>query len=948
MKFDADNSNSDSKMDYFLRNSKKQNAFHIICANNDIEMFDYAMDNIYNKYDKKRIISMMTDELSGSDRTTFHLALKEGVVAGNCHICAQMLKFGVNPNITELDSSEITSDLDRHRINTNFIPYIADIADVMPHRSTNMEDSNVNAFKLLMNESKISQYTYDFDKWMKDKKINQKVLQSLCGNNDTQSLLYLTSLMKTGRIKTRFVKDYKALASAIGKESKSDQFASILMKYVFNNDNTSFDINRKTFGKNRNMTALSLSIANKNNLMVKAIVAEYPKECNLIEAICFYALCNDYDSIVEIINLPKLLPFIIEKNVLIQKYKDRSVLDCFVQLKNPGMSSFASMLLKLIDIYDINDMKQLSSKDNDNDNDGGCTIGEVVNDKQFEKWIGLCLENKETVFWSFLTTLYNVAWKNNNLSLFISILSKNCLESTKFQVNEEVSELSDKYQRDYKTAMYLFNNLEKDTLNDLSNVINNGLSKQACGMNDSLLFLSKMIDTHKLTKCLEKVTNQCLTNQNKTIESYTYFKNNLLDSNVWACPIKCVSENNNNNNDNNNNITKTAPVETKSNEIENDKNANVDTVNVSDSDDIKLLFDEIKSNIMDQELKIQQMFIQNNILSIETNNNKAWKRLISDEINQRLSFGREIKTPESRYNLSSLPFDNISGFDCAKEYDHNGYLTDLLISAHQMDPLFQQDCKRLFDSKAGADNVFGMPKCKYSSAPVKTKTRSITKAELDYKHKNWPHTQHLMDLVRASVVFDSIDDLLIGAQMFHEEIEKRKQTKHLRSNDFSDLGVIRSVIRVKNGFAEQFGGGGGNGKGIKIKELALSKFNYCDVKFNVDVGGMVIGEIQFLVGFMLDAKKMGHSSYSFLRKQDLFDAIYNNVNNKDDRSIQSKIDFIILNKDMKQLSNHLANMTNNYQIKYIISQKQTFLKCFEQTKWVKGKKVFESCISKWI
>ena len=50
----------------------------------------------------------------------------------------------------------------------------------------------------------------------------------------------------------------------------------------------------------------------------------------------------------------------------------------------------------------------------------------------------------------------------------------------------------------------------------------------------------------------------------------------------------------------------------------------------------------------------------------------------------------------------------------------------------------------------------------------------------------------------------------------------------------------------------------------------LTDFNYQDVKLNVLIeykNTRVIGEIQFILSFMLKAKKMGHSIYSFNKKK---------------------------------------------------------------------------------
>ena len=85
-----------------------------------------------------------------------------------------------------------------------------------------------------------------------------------------------------------------------------------------------------------------------------------------------------------------------------------------------------------------------------------------------------------------------------------------------------------------KTAHYLYENCSKNTLNELSNVINNGILKQECHFDDSLLFLSKLIDCDSLVKNLEQTTSNCLTKNKKNAKSYLYFKHNLLNSKIWG------------------------------------------------------------------------------------------------------------------------------------------------------------------------------------------------------------------------------------------------------------------------------------------------------------------------------------------------------------------------------------------------------------------------------
>ena len=50
----------------------------------------------------------------------------------------------------------------------------------------------------------------------------------------------------------------------------------------------------------------------------------------------------------------------------------------------------------------------------------------------------------------------------------------------------------------------------------------------------------------------------------------------------------------------------------------------------------------------------------------------------------------------------------------------------------------------------------------------------------------------------------------------------------------------------------------------KCCEFPLSSIIYCDVKINIRSAIKLIGEVQFIPKFMLDAKRMGHGIYSFV------------------------------------------------------------------------------------
>ena len=250
------------------------------------------------------------------------------------------------------------------------------------------------------------------------------------------------------------------------------------------------------------------------------------------------------------------------------------------------------------------------------------------------------------------------------------------------------------------------------------------------------------------------------------------------------------------------------------------KKDDVTTTGVSGNDEVKeeimleeslTLFDEIRKDILNKELEIQQMMIQNAVISEEKTNGESWSEL-KNWSNMPIADEKELEDSllKVKYNLDDLPFDNVNGFDGAKEYDHNIYLPQLLILAHKIDPTFQDECREFFDN---TNEQFKIP-CHFTAAPVKTKSRCITKAELDYKNESWPHTRNIKDLLRCSVVFDNVHDLVEGCKKFAE----------MRGKNVDFSGCLGKIIRIKNGFSEI---------SDNSWDKELNHFNYVDVKYNI-------------------------------------------------------------------------------------------------------------------
>ena len=338
-------------------------------------------------------------------------------------------------------------------------------------------------------------------------------------------------------------------------------------------------------------------------------------------------------------------------------------------------------------------------------------LTEIINDKNIDIWIEYAQLNASETIVGFLTSL-----KSKILSTKSLIVFKTFIEDGKFNNvnvknveskagNKNQSVENEKATREaVKRATYLFEHCDKHTLNQLSNVVNNAILKQECGFDDSLLFLSKMVDNDSFVNVLENATSQCLSKDKKNQKSYLYFKNNLLSSKIWGAPTTATTA-----------TAETAATTDEKKEETNNKN-----------DDNKLLFEQIRVNVIEKELESQRKFIKESILKEEKEFRESWNKLVNNDIGVKSqSKTKVIQAIKSDYKNKELPYDNVNGFDGSFEYDNNGYLTKLLIATHQIDPIFQKDCKKMFENKENFANV------SFSEAPPKTRARSQTKAQLE-------------------------------------------------------------------------------------------------------------------------------------------------------------------------------------------------------------------------
>jgi len=147
----------------------------------------------------------------------------------------------------------------------------------------------------------------------------------------------------------------------------------------------------------------------------------------------------------------------------------------------------------------------------------------------------------------------------------------------------------------------------------------------------------------------------------------------------------------------------------------------------------------------------------------------------------------------------------------------------------------------------------------YTPAPIKRVDRCVSKIENDYKDEAFPKAAKLLDLVRCSVSFNTVSQLLAGYEWFMKCIEGGR--------------VSMKLARVKNGF------------------LANDEGGYRDLKINVIFQSTMnpevrmICEVQLILNQYLYEKKKMHKLYSIIRDEIYYKIVV--LNDEDAPSLAS-------------------------------------------------------------
>lgn len=114
--------------------------------------------------------------------------------------------------------------------------------------------------------------------------------------------------------------------------------------------------------------------------------------------------------------------------------------------------------------------------------------------------------------------------------------------------------------------------------------------------------------------------------------------------------------------------------------------------------------------------------------------------------------------------------------------------------------------------------------------------------DTDYATGIFPSAAHVLDILRCSVSFDNIKDMVAAMKQFENAL--KKQDSNVSDTENRSCGCIVDVVRIKNGFNDI------------LSWQSVRDGQYCDVKFNViiynsDTNESQIGEVQFLLKFLL-------------------------------------------------------------------------------------------------
>ena len=340
---------------------------------------------------------------------------------------------------------------------------------------------------------------------------------------------------------------------------------------------------------------------------------------------------------------------------------------------------------------------------------------------------------------------------------------------------------------------------------------------------------------------------------------------------------------------------------------------------VKDYTNNKLLFDRL-NNLANQLLIEHKKCIWTSIQKAQKENKQDWNNLLNLDISptdgvdstdaavlrqDKISNGiKPLRTEKDVNMITTALEEKIFGgknyayglhrlnqtktFDLISECNDKIYLPRCISFAVENNVYFQSQMQDVFGSGSG----------KYQSGTVKSYDRCLIKSNTDYSNESFPRGACILDFLRCSVTYKNVSHLLENINQFVKKIHN------------SEIKCISKILGVKNGFKDflTWNRGGNN---------YLNDCQYIDIKFYLlftgqHYTGSMIVEVQFLLDFLNNAKKMGHKYYTIKQKQLYINSIENVIykNNNNCETYSAKIMTIINDSDIDRLSKELFYLPN--------------------------------------
>ena len=385
--------------------------------------------------------------------------------------------------------------------------------------------------------------------------------------------------------------------------------------------------------------------------------------------------------------------------------------------------------------------------------------------------------------------------------------------------------------------------------------------------NDKNLDKESVLLLNKFKEMLSNTVRDCLDsdyqNKNCKLFYYQWFKEYFLYSNIWLC-------NDWNNNDENDKSIENIKAETKTEKTEEtEEKTQEETPQV-------LLYESVALKTVTAASMKQKDYIWNCVENEEKCDRDSWNSLLNfkEYLCDKYSDSKELRQDgikngiklESDIKLNDmyimLPLmEKSSNFNIFNVYNTKIYLTKCLIFSYKMNKTFQSDVKSLFNQICNENNEKNNEnkiEFSFAKAPVKLESRCLVKCNTDYAQRKFPNVASILDFLRCSITFTNSKDMLYSINKFVEKI-----------NNLQGKCLIK-ILRIKNGFKDI------------LNWKSHNDCEYKDIKINVIVYDKLgnqsqVGEIQFLLSWLLKAKKIGHKLYGIVRRQEFIDTIENMV-----------------------------------------------------------------------